>query len=285
MRLEMDTHMRLHHLGTCEWIYQNSTFKAWDNATTSAATWYHAGPGAGKTILASSLTRHLQDRGSKVIYFFYSFNDPTRSQSLHAIRCLTLQLLDQCDVIPEKICRLYESNRMFGLRSLETIVAVFQALLDCSSRTHVVLDGLDECSDRPVMTNLFTKLISLNTCGLVKWFFTSRHERDIRLLAQETGASDIVPSITTINGDIKKYLEHSMTKNGHADSCANIWAKASEGNFLWITLMHATLTGGSTCEEDLEAELRKFPKGLTGCYLRGLQQLSLRLDTHQELAR
>ena len=289
MRNDLQAHLNVHHIGTCTWLYSDPTFKAWDNTTNNATVWYHAGPGSGKTVLASALTKYLQARGSKVIYFFHSFNDSIRDKSLHAIRCLVLQLLLQCDIIPEKVHRLYEadsSNRTFGLQNPETFLMLFQALLDCSSRTHVILDGLDECSDGEKMKDYLTRLINSKTCGLVKWFLTSRHEHDIRSLAQNVGASDIVPSVTVVNADIRKYMEHRTNSEGHAKVCVERWTEASEGNFLWITLMHEILRGGfSTCDEDLEIEFRKFPKGLRGCYLRGLQQIMSKSDTQQELAR
>ena len=288
-RIELQAHLKHHHLGTCAWLYDDMTFKAWDNATRNASIWYHASAGTGKTILASALIRHLQNRGSKTIYFFYSFNDSARSKWFHAIQCLVLQLAAQCNVIPERVNRLFEadsSNMIFRLGSVETAVKVFQAFLDCSSRTHVILDGLDECSDHVVMKDYLTQLIPSKTCGLVKWFFTSRHQHNIRLLAQEVGASDIAPSILTINGDIKRFLEQRVKKADQPSTCIDCWTEESEGNFLWITLMHDTLTGDSvTCNEELRAELKKFPKGLTGCYLRGLRQLSSRPDSHQDLAR
>ena len=258
----------------------------------NASLWYHASAGAGKTILASALTRYLQDRGSKVIFFFHSFHDPARNKLLHVIRCLILQLAGQSDVIPESVNRLFEAdsyNSMFELSNVETAVKVFQAFLDCSSRTHIILDGLDECTDHVVMEKylvVLKRLILSKTCGLVKWFFTSRHQHNIRLLAQEVGASDVTPSISTINGDIRRFLDQRASKTDQPSLCLDCWTEASQGNFLWVALMNDTLTGSSvTCNEDIKAELEKFPKGLTGCYLRGLRDLSSRSESHQDLAR
>ena len=42
---------------------------------------------------------------------------------------------------------------------------------------------------------------------------------------------------------------------------------------------------GLTCDEEIQEELEKFPKDLTGWYLRSLQQLSARSAQQQELAR
>ena len=289
MRIVLQTHLEHHHPGTCAWLYNDSTFRKWDNETTDAAIWYHASAGTGKTILTSALIRHLQNRGSKTIYFFFAFNDPARSKALHAIRCLLLQLVAQCEAIPERVNRLFEadsSNPIFGLGSIQTAVRVLQAFLDCSSRIHIIIDGLDECSDAMVMNKHLAHVMLSKPCGLVKWFFTSRHQHNIRLLAQEVGATDISPSISVVNDDIKRFLEQRSNKAEELNICINSLIDASEGNFLWITLMHDTLTGDTaTCNEDLRAELKKFPRGLTGCYLRGLRQLSSRNESQQDLAR
>ena len=288
MRMDLRTNLDLQQVGTCTWLYDNPTFKAWHNATSNAAVWYHAGPGAGKTILSSVLTKYLQDQGLKTAYFFYSFNDPSRRKAITAIRSLALQLLTQSDTIPDSVLRLYETevaNRTFTLRDHHTIALVLQALLKQSSRIHVILDGLDECYDRSLMRDIFVQLMSAETYGLVKWFFTSRNEPDLRSMTRQVGASEIVPSPKVIMGDIKKYLQDHMAGD-HSIVCIDQWTTASEGNFLWIHLMLRILTGMDlTCDEDIEEELEKFPKGLTGCYLRSLQQLSLRSKQHQELAR
>lgn len=39
--------------GTCEWLLQNTAYKHWHNLNRPTVLWVTAGPGSGKTVLAS----------------------------------------------------------------------------------------------------------------------------------------------------------------------------------------------------------------------------------------
>jgi hypothetical protein len=289
VRVDLRKHMEFHHANTGEWLYENPTFKKWLDEDSNTTLWYHASPGSGKTVLASTLISHLQAQGFKVAYFFYSFNDPTRRKSITAIRSLALQILTQTAQIPDQVMKLYEAdvaNHVFTLRDPQTAVSVLQAFLKLTDRIYIILDGLDECHDGPLVRSSLCRLISTHTYGIVKWFLTSRDENEIRIMAHQLDAAEIKPSPGVVISDIKKYLEENTTRDDLPKCCVESWADASEGNFLWINLMLNIMVGMDlTCEEEIDEELEKFPVGLTGCYLRSLEQLLLRSKQQQELAR
>ena len=289
-RMHLREGLNNHHVGTCTWLYKDPTFKNWYFADINESIWYHAPPGAGKTILTSVLATYLQEQGSKIAYFSYSFNDPYRKETISAIRSLALQVLAHTDSIPDKVMKIYETemaNYSFTLRDVYTAVDVLQALLRQVSRIHVIVDGLDECSDSSLMSSKFAQLMKADTLGIVKWFLTSRdNDQRVQFLAQQVGANEMVPDSRVIMGDIRIYLQSHLLASGHVDSCVDHWTTASEGNFLWISLTLDTLMGTDlTCDEDIEEELKRFPKGLTGYYLRTLEKLSYRSNRQQELAR
>jgi hypothetical protein len=283
--MDIQRYLELHQPGTCTWLYEDSAFKLWRDATTNTAMWYVAGPGSGKTVLCAALTKHLQASGLRTISFYFSFSDPSKRRVMTALRSLALQLLALSDTIPDAVLKLYEED-VLTLQNEDTAVVVLQAFLKQASRVHIVLDGLDECNDRLLMKNVFSRLMTSDTYGLVKWFYSSRDELDLRSLTQQIGASRINASREHIMVDIEKYISEHTTTSEHQFGCIHYWTAASEGNFLWISLMLRTLTGTDlTCNEDIQQELEKFPKGLVGCYLRSLQQLLSRPEPHQELAR
>ena len=170
-----------------------------------------------------------------------------------------------------------------------TALKLVRALLFKCDRVHIVVDGLDECHDRHRLLLLAT-LFDLSKCklyGVVKWFFTSRNEPDIVPLMREAEAIEIQPSEKSIEHDIKLYLQNEMRSIDKCTYQIDYWTAAAEGNFLWSRLMLQIMKGDeSSCEEEIDEALRKFPKGLTGCYARSLEQLSEVLSpAHQELAR
>jgi hypothetical protein len=291
IRGDIRVNMDIRHENTCEWLFQHPDMEKWLGAKKTAALWYSAPPGAGKTILASAVARQLQDKGLKTATFFYSFNDMVRKKPITALRCIALQVLTHLDPIPDKVKRLYEEdlmNHCFKLNDLMIAAQVVEALIKQVSRVHIIVDGLDECQERQQLFNSFCQLLEVRTYGIVKWFLASRAERDIRASMREHGVTEIEAPQDSLMSDIRRYVaDYFKGKLGHdCENCIEHWTSQSEGNFLWTTLMLRIMEGEDlTCEEEIEEELNKFPKGLTGCYIRSLAQLSKRPERHQQLAR
>ncbi|KAI9658923.1 MAG: hypothetical protein M1821_001883 [Bathelium mastoideum] len=289
-RTDVRTNMEIHHGHSCEWLFRHPDFRTWIEANKTTSVWYNAPPGAGKTILTSAVVRHLQDEGHKTAAFFYSFNNPVKKKSMTALRCLALQLLSQSTSIPTKVAQLFEDDvehHCFKLNDPRVAVEVIEALVKQLSRIHIFIDGLDECEDREQLFICFGRLLNAKTYGIVKWFFSSRPDRDIRTHMQKHNVKTIEAPMDSLISDVESYLRDQMDErlDHYCEKCIKYWTDASEGNFLWITLMLRIMEGeGLTCEEEIEEELNKFPKGLTGCYLRSLAQIARRPEKHQQLA-
>jgi hypothetical protein len=291
IRGDIRENMERRYDNTCEWLFEHPDMEKWLAAKKSTALWYSAPPGAGKTILASAVALHLQDKGLKTATFFYSFNDVVRRKPITALRCLALQLLKHSDPIPDKVRRLYEEdimNHCFKLVYFQVAIEVIEALIKQIGRIHIIVDGLDECPDRQQLFNSICPLLKTKTYGIVKWFFASRREHDIRSSMRKHGVTEIEAPRDRLVSDIRRYVtNHLQEKLGsNCEKCIEHWTSESEGNFLWVTHM-LRIVGGEdlTCEEEIEEELNRFPKGLTGCYIRSLAQLSKRPERHQQLAR
>ena len=291
VRPSLRINSELQQEGTCSWLYDEEAFKSWYEAQTSAVAWYHAPPGAGKTVLAATLVKHLQEQNLKTVYFFCSFSDPTRRKPINVLRSIALQILAHLDDIPDRVLSQYKTeikNHISNLRDIVPAVNLVEALLMSCPRIHIVIDGLDECYDRDremLLVTLF-ELLNCKLYGVVKWFFTSRNERSIIQMMRMAGAMEICPSKESIESDIRLYLEDQMIAMDKCKHQVDYWTSAAEGNFLWSKLILQIMKGDDfICDDDAKEALEKFPKGLTGCYSRSLEQLSQFSDDEQELAR
>ncbi|KAK8013243.1 hypothetical protein PG991_009514 [Apiospora marii] len=163
--------------------------------------------------------------------------------------------------------------------------AVAGALIRHISRVHIILDGLDECRDRKSLLPVLGTLLETSTYGIVKWFFTSRPEREIRHHLLRYNVSEIEATVDSIKTDIKAFL-HDQCINPKRLHMIDRVVDKSEGNFLWATIMLRVLNDNSTNDEkQVLRELDAFPRGLNGLYLRALHRLSKRKMWQQELAR
>ena len=282
IRGDLRANSQIRHENTCDWLFEHPNMENWLRVNKTTGIWYTAPPGAGKTILASTLAGNLEDEHFRTATFFFSFNDLVRRKPITALRCLALQLLKPADPIPDRVKRLYEedvTNHIFKLQHLHIAVKVVEELIKQIPRVHIIVDGLDECESR---LDLIISLLSVKTYGIVKWFFTSRPEPEIRTVMRKHDVTELEAPQDSLMSDIRKFVADRL----NCDCCIEHWTTKSEGNFLWVTHMLRTLEGDDfTCEEEIEEELNKFPKGLTGCYIRSLAQLSKRPESHQRLAR
>ncbi|KAK3338922.1 hypothetical protein B0H65DRAFT_511219 [Neurospora tetraspora] len=259
--------------------------------------WYNAPPGCGKTILASQIVSRLKQENHKVVWYFCSFDDPTRKDPRNALRSIAIQLLCRymSKRIPDKVVDMFredQANSNNFINHERPLMDVVHELLKATSLAYIVVDGLDEIigldQERPYpFHGMFEQLISQASerHGTTKWCFTSRNEGPIGETMSRVKAFQIVPSSASLAADIKAYLEDMLSEKELSPDQIEDLVEASEGNFLYAKLRADTLLGqGITCEEEAEEELRTYPKGLSGCYLRSLEKLNYRTTYEQELA-
>lgn len=282
------TGLKMHHPNTCEWLLQQHGFETWLQATKSTPLVLLAPPGAGKTVSASAVAGYLQGRSLRTASFYFSFNDPLKRTTIHALRALALGLLTFHGTVPDTAQQLWRSDIEKGsaqLSDVETATYVLRALIKQISRVHVILDGLDECRDRKTLLRVLGTLLETSTYGIVKWFFTSRPERQIRHHLLRYNVAEIEATVDFIKTDIKTFL-HDQCTNAQRLHMIDRVVDKSEGNFLWATIMLRVLNDdSSTGESQVLKELDAFPRGLNGLYLRALHRLSKRNVWQQELAR
>ncbi|KAF2250593.1 hypothetical protein BU26DRAFT_266579 [Trematosphaeria pertusa] len=287
VRQDIRTHLEIRHDESCEWLFQHPTMEKWLAMKKSTSLWYNAAPGAGKTILSSTLVRKLQEKGYRTATFFCSFNDFVRKKAINVLRSIALQILTHSDSIPERVQRLYEEdlkNHCSKLNDPKTASEIIEALLKQQSRIHIIIDGLDECEDRGLLLLSFCHLLHAKTYGIAKFFFASRPDSDIRTMMRKHNVTELEASGEGLTEDIRRYVTDRI--DHECDSCVEYWTSHAQGNFLWVRHMMDILDGeGATCEEEIEEELDKFPKGLTGAYTRSLSRLLMRPERHQQLAR
>ena len=279
--------------GTCNWIFEQANFKSWYKANKNAVAWYNAPPGSGKTILSAAIAHQIEQAGGQVVYYRFSFDDGTRKTPLAALRSIALQLRTIMGKIPPQLVELYNKeldHHAYQLHDHDIAIQVVQTLILQIPRIHIIVDGLDECNDIGRGLGMFDGLVQSNTYGIAKWFFTSRDDSSIRnVMLNKLQATELTPPRGKIMDDITLFLDaHGSDKLALNDcaECVQYWTAASEENFLYSKLMFDIICGdGVTCSDEIHEELRKFPPGLTGCYMRCLESLTRKKEPERNLAR
>ncbi|KAF8440036.1 hypothetical protein L210DRAFT_808616, partial [Boletus edulis BED1] len=92
---KQDNTLALRQPDTCKWLFDTAQYKMWRDGGKSFL-WLRGKPGAGKSVLASSVISSLETslRKGEILAFFYcDFRSERSTSSAEALRSILSQLL------------------------------------------------------------------------------------------------------------------------------------------------------------------------------------------------
>ena len=184
--------LKLRQPGTGLWLIESDQFKSWLRCP-SAKLWYHGIPGAGKTILASSIIQEAigQSCPNVAVAFFYcDYRNIATQEPRNILGSLACQLALQDEQSFEKLRAFHEKHNPADCPSIEFSVEYLRDLLvDMASSFNnvmIIVDALDECgTQNKFVTRLLSGLNSSDEAGNIKTLFLSRNEEEIREVLEE----------------------------------------------------------------------------------------------------
>ena len=148
-------------------------------------------------------------------YFFFDSRDAQQGLQRHEdlLPSLIWQFSQQCDGFPVALNNLYdECNSGVQPPSSESLQRTLLLILESFRDTYVIVDALDECSDRIRLLNWIKEIVGWKV-GKLHLLVTSRQERDI-----ETRLLSLQPFSICLEGefvdlDIAMYLDLMLQDN------------------------------------------------------------------------
>ncbi|KAF7344146.1 Ankyrin [Mycena venus] len=192
--------------GTGQWLLDDTKFRAWESGTGNIL-WCHGMPGAGKTVLVSTVVDYLQagqdcDIGVAVVYLNHQETDDQSPSMLLAGLWRQLVLGKP---ISSNLRDLYTKHREKGTRpSLDDDHAVLRSAISGYSKVFLLVDALDEYPQK----DRSTLLLRLSALGpTVNLMLTSRPHIQV---------DDIIPNIETLEicakeDDIRRYIRAQIS--------------------------------------------------------------------------
>ncbi|KAL7803967.1 ankyrin repeat-containing domain protein [Trichoderma afarasin] len=279
--------------GTCEWLIKNSEeFKTWETSDGSLL-WLHGKAGSGKSILSSSVIKHLRDKyvsepSTVVSYFYFSFSDPEKQKVDVMLASLTKQICSRQTRRSQLTARLRQYKLNGQRPDTETLEAVLIASASEFANVYIVIDALDEC---PLLNEQRTKLLrSLRRILAIApskfhFFFTSRKEPDIDdkirpiLSSTDKNEIDLLARQQTINRDINHYIDSQLNGDEYKSWPKSVKEEARESlvekadcMFQYVRLQLEALQSLSS-ESDIREALLNLPTGLDATYNRVLESI------------
>lgn len=170
--------------------------------------------GADQRISAVALQSLLQQQESRsdtaVSYFYFDFNDVEKQSSRTAIRSLLFQFAQQAANGLQDLEQLYQKCRSGEQQPAEdAIQSLLRNTIDKIDFKYVVLDALDECTDREVLLTFIYDLLNGKLEGLLV-MATSRRERDIEEQLRPIADYNINIQSAVVDKDIKVYVQNRL---------------------------------------------------------------------------
>ena len=204
-----DMNLTLRHPGTGLWLIKSDEFKSWLSCS-HARLWYYGIPGAGKTVLASSVIQEALERSSPntaVAFFYCDYKNITTQDPRNILGSLACQLALQDEQSCVKLQAFYAKHNPpdrppigFDLGELRDL------LIDMASNFNdvmIIVDALDECgTQNKKVTRLLSSLNGGNEIGNIKTLFFSRDEQEIREVLE--GYDQV--SIAAESGDLRLFV-------------------------------------------------------------------------------
>lgn len=191
--------------------------------------------GSGKSILSSSVIKHLQDQHKSnatnvLAYYYFSFSDFQKQTVDGMLSSLIKQISARRPHIPQAVQSLGEYKNGGGRPDTETLIEALIASMQGYSAVYIIVDALDECpminDERKKLLNSLRHILKAAPNSL-HMFCTSRKEVDIdkatrSLLLEPWGEEiDLSYQRKVLNDDIAQYIDSIL-----ADADYDTWPES-----------------------------------------------------------
>ncbi|GME62338.1 uncharacterized protein LTHEOB_6195 [Neofusicoccum parvum] len=180
----LNKHLGLRHEGTGMWFRDCPEFQNF-LSDDNASLWMYGIPGAGKSVLTSTIIEFVNElRTQNVItaYFFCEHNNPDTQDVRNILGSIVGQLSIQNTEAFAEMEAFYDQHTSFDKFTADnqSILGLIWSMSNHADATIIVIDGLDECLKNQDHVLGTLAELSDSDNGTVKVIFTSRDERNIQ---------------------------------------------------------------------------------------------------------
>ena len=275
---------------TCEWLFNLQAYRNWSDGAESPLLWLKGRPGAGKSILASSIVENLEVRQGPrcaVAFCFFDSRQIQVSSAHYILEVFAYQLREHAEIgVPNRrLCSIvgeadHAANPMsldqFQRRLREVFVSI-----DKRAQVFLILDGLDE--DEGLQEVILHEVLRINRprekSHIFKCIMSSRFACEARYnpedliqidLSTESGVQqDMVKFATTRLADV---LTAPMKQAFSVSAFAEQLCSRANGNFLWVALAIEDVQSMQS-RSDMQTLLGLLPASVDAFYQRTLQKI------------
>lgn len=271
--------------GTGKWLFRDQSFQNWLAGKDKAKPilWLRGIPGAGKTLLASSVIKHTQSLdGTHTVFAFLTYID-SRISALSIVHSLIFQLASTSLSLKTILC---QSNLQHLGSDIKIAKTLFQTLIQSAGVVRVIIDGLDEIEPTQRSTLIKELARVSGECQECHILLTSRAESDIsrdldgkstNLQVDKNNAGSIQVFINRTMGEWFKERDFVPEVQDKLQGWAAPLAFHAKGMFLYVKVIFRIIYYINDIE-DIQDQLEHLPTSLEDAYGRVLQHINSHKD-------
>jgi hypothetical protein len=198
------------------WFLKGEKYIKW-KTNISSFLWLYGIPGSGKSVLCSSIVEDVSrdcecDAGKAIGYYYFSFSTLDEQPPELMVKSLISQISEKCVKIPGSLESVLSSDPT-GQRHppLHKLLEILHAILKELPASYIILDALDECTDREGLLDIIIKMRRWELENL-HMLVLSRDELDIRHSIEHIASEADILCLQgkLVNEDIRQYVRYRL---------------------------------------------------------------------------
>lgn len=284
-RGEYSRHRASHLRGTGSWLTSTELYQQWHSGD-NGLLWIKGIPGSGKSVMAASLIKKLQEENHPVIYFFFRQIIEANHKPIVALRDWLCQILDYSPPLQAKLKKYVDQTRSLGDLSPQDLWSDLKMALLHLPRVYCVTDALDEMDLGN--DDFLRDLVGLGQLrpSIVKVLMTSRPIARLETFLRPFSIPQIRLQERQVDLDIASYVHHRLRGSSIAredwGAIQDAIPGRANGIFLYAKMsLDVFLEPGV----DVQQALKALPMDLNVMYNGLLQEHARRSNVPSELQR
>ncbi|THY32221.1 hypothetical protein D6D01_02645 [Aureobasidium pullulans] len=272
---------------TGQWLTRTDQFVQWSVGDKPGVFWCTGKLGSGKTVITGYTVQEMSAKSSqgteKLAYFFCQHDNEASLQAKTILKSIIKQCLDQDE-------KLYDANALAidvllqNPENLDSLEAFLSELILSLNRIVIILDGIDECSNKEMKSSLksLRKLVLQRPSGLKLYLAGDKRITDLIALSlnpthgMSTGCLEARMDLRALVGHLvatKRQDEDFVIGDDQLhQEIVDVLCTASQGMLLWIMFQLEILCSRKT-DESIRTALKNLPKDLFETYNRLLTRI------------
>lgn len=262
---------------TGQWLFRKPEFQRWADIgsdPTSPQKFLLIGPpGAGKSVLAQSVTDFIRSRDDCIIYHSFTKSHQLKQTGSFGVRSIAGQLAMCHREFQEAVLQLHEKSgvRFQQSQSFKYLWEhIFENVLfktHITTPIYLVIDSLDESDST---SQLLQKLSEVAPSSSIRIFASSRPVKGVPTSGKHgTVVHHLSPNDT--KDDMIGFVNQTVEQTLPDDELTQRFVqteilKRAEGSFLWAKLALEVLQDSWHTRDDIMIALTKVPSGMTAMY-------------------